>query len=211
MIPTQEELLTELSVLHPSADCELNFQTPFELLVAVVLSAQCTDRRVNEVTKELFKVCNTPKGFVDMPTEELEKYIFSCGFYHNKAKSIKALSKSLIDDFGGVVPSNMTDLKKLRGVGSKTANVVYAVGFGGNGLAVDTHVFRVANRLGIVCENTPQKTEIALKKFFKEEYWSKAHHLLLFHGRYICKSQNPDCGKCPFTEWCAFKEKKCTK
>ncbi|MGN1097010.1 MAG: endonuclease III [Christensenellales bacterium] len=212
MKPTQEEILNQLSVLHPTADCELQFSNPFELLVAVVLSAQCTDKRVNEVTSKLFKVCNTPQGFADMPVETLEKYIFSCGFYHNKAKSIKALSKSLIDDFNGIVPNNMDDLKKLSGVGSKTANVVYAVGFGGAGLAVDTHVFRVANRLGIVNEKTPLATEIALKKFFDKDYWSKAHHLLLFHGRYICKSQNPDCAKCPFTAWCEhYKEKKCTK
>lgn len=136
-----------LDEMHHDADCELNFNSPFELLVAVVLSAQCTDKRVNQVTSELFKIANTPEAFVKMPVEELERHIFSCGFYHNKAKAIKSLSQSVLD-MGGM-PKSRDELMKLQGVGRKTANVVAAVAYGENAIAVDTHVFRVANRIGL--------------------------------------------------------------
>ena len=212
MIPKEEELLSVLEQLHPTADCELNFKTPFELLVAVILSAQCTDKRVNSVTESLFKVASAPSDFVEMDTETLEKMIFSCGFYHNKAKAIKDMSKCLVDKYGGVVPSEIDELVKLSGVGRKTANVVYAVAFHGQAIAVDTHVFRVANRLGIAKASNPLDTEKQLQKYFSQNNWSRAHHLLLFLGRYICKSQKPDCVSCPLKSMCDhYQEAKCTK
>lgn len=194
-----------LDEMHNNADCELNFRSPFELLVAVVLSAQCTDKRVNQVTSELFKVANTPQDFVDMPIDELEKHIFSCGFYHNKAKAIKSLSQSVLD-MGGM-PSSRDELMKLCGVGRKTANVVAAVAYGENAIAVDTHVFRVANRLGLVHAKTPEQTEQQLMSAFDENLWSHLHHLLIFHGRYICHSQRPECDKCLVREYCEYYKK----
>lgn len=194
-----------LDQMHHTADCELNYATPFELLVAVVLSAQCTDKRVNKVTDELFKIANTPEQFANMDVEELERHIFSCGFYHNKAKAIKSLSASIIARGG--MPTTRDELMMLDGVGRKTANVVYAVAYGGNAIAVDTHVFRVANRLGIVHAKTPEQTEVALMSAFDEELWSHLHHLLIFHGRYVCHSQRPECDKCNVRELCEYYKK----
>lgn len=194
-----------LDLMHHEADCELNFGSPFELLVAVVLSAQCTDKRVNKVTDELFKIASTPEQFVAMPIEELEKHIFSCGFYHNKARAIKELSASILE-LGGV-PDTREGLMQLRGVGRKTANVVYAVAYGGNAIAVDTHVFRVANRIGLADAKTPEQTEQQLMEAFDEELWSHLHHLLIFHGRYVCHSQKPDCAICTVKEQCKFYKK----
>lgn len=194
-----------LDSMHREADCELNFASPFELLVAVVLSAQCTDKRVNKVTDELFKIASTPEQFVAMPIEELKKHIFSCGFYHNKARAIKELSASILE-LGGV-PDTREGLMQLRGVGRKTANVVYAVAYGGNAIAVDTHVFRVANRIGLADAKTPEQTERQLMDAFDEELWSHLHHLLIFHGRYVCHSQKPDCAICAVKEQCGFYKK----
>ncbi len=191
--------------MHGNAQCELNFNSPFELLVAVVLSAQCTDVRVNKVTAELFKVANTPQQFVDMPIEELERWIFSCGFYHNKALSIKSLSADILQ-MGGM-PTTQEELQKLRGVGRKTANVVYSVAYGGNAIAVDTHVFRVSNRIGLVSAKTPEQTEDQLMQAFDEELWGRLHHLLIFHGRYVCHSQKPNCGICALKEMCNHYQK----
>ena len=182
-----------LNKMHGDADCELHFGTPFQLLVAVILSAQCTDKRVNMITPELFRHASTPEEFVAMPVEELERLIFSCGFYHSKAKAIKEASASIVA-MGGM-PTTREELMKLRGVGRKTANVVYAVAYGGNAIAVDTHVFRVSNRIGIVSAKTPEETERQLTEAFDEELWSKLHHLLIFHGRYVCHSQKPNCGE----------------
>lgn len=193
------ELLEER---HGGAHCELEFDTPFELLVAVVLSAQCTDKRVNAVTRELFKVASTPEAFVEMPTEELERHIYSCGFYRNKAKAIKELSLSILE-MGGM-PETRDGLMQLRGVGRKTANVVYAVAYGGNAIAVDTHVFRVANRLGLVDAKTPEQTEEGLMAAFDEDKWSRLHHLLIFQGRYVCHSQRPACEECNLREYCKY-------
>lgn len=193
------ELLEER---HGDAHCELNFSTPFELLVAVALSAQCTDKRVNAVTQELFKVANTPEAFVAMPIEELERRIYSCGFYHSKARAIKEMSASILK-IGGV-PSTREGLMQLSGVGRKTANVVYSVAYGGNAIAVDTHVFRVANRLGVVSAKTPEQTEQALMEAFDEDKWSRLHHLLIFQGRYVCHSQRPDCAACNLKEYCNY-------
>ncbi len=190
---------------HGDAHCELNFSTPFQLLVAVVLSAQCTDKRVNEVTKRLFEVASTPEAFVAMPIEELESLIFSCGFYHNKARAIKELSQSVVQRGG--MPSTRDELMALKGVGRKSANVVYSVAYGGNAIAVDTHVFRVANRIGLVNAKTPEETEIGLMQAFDEDKWSRLHHLLIFQGRYVCHSKNPDCAACNLREHCNYYKK----
>ena len=197
-----EKIYRLLGEMHKDADCELDFGSPFQLLVAVILSAQCTDKRVNMITKELFKHASTPEDFVAMPVEELEKLIFSCGFYHNKARAIKEASASIVE--GGGMPTDREGLMKLRGVGRKTANVVYAVAYGGNAIAVDTHVFRVSNRLGIASAKTPEETERQLMAAFDEDKWGHLHHLLIFHGRYTCHSQKPDCAACLLKEECKY-------
>ncbi len=202
MNKTNEEIYNLLSTLHENAQCELDFATPFELLVAVILSAQCTDKRVNMVTDKLFKVANTPEDFVNMPIEELEDWIHSCGFYHNKAKAIKEMSQSVLD-LGGV-PESREELMKLSGVGRKTANVVSAVAFGKNAIAVDTHVFRVSNRIGLAEADTPEKVEEQLMAGFDEDLWSNLHHYLIFHGRYVCKAQKPNCDECPLKNHCKY-------
>ena len=199
---TNEEIYNILSTLHSDAQCELNFTTPFELLVAVILSAQCTDKRVNIVTEQLFKIASTPKDFVDMSITELEEHIKPCGFYHNKAKALKEMAASVLAL--GRVPDTREELMKLSGVGRKTANVVSAVAFGKNAIAVDTHVFRVSNRLGIADGNTPDKVEEQLMAGFDEEIWSKLHHYLIFHGRYMCKAQKPNCADCPLKNHCKY-------
>lgn len=197
-----EKIYRLLGEMHKDADCELDFGSPFQLLVAVILSAQCTDKRVNMITEELFKHASTPEDFVAMPVEELEKLIFSCGFYHNKARAIKEASASIVE--GGGMPTDREGLMKLRGVGRKTANVVYAVAYGGNAIAVDTHVFRVSNRLGIASAKTPEETERQLMAAFDEDKWGHLHHLLIFHGRYTCHSQKPDCAACLLKEECNY-------
>ena len=185
----------------------LNFSTPFELLVAVVLSAQCTDQRVNLVTKELFKNHNTPEKMLLLKQSELEKYIFSCGLYRAKAEHILALSRDILDKFNGQVPNNLKDLQTLKGVGRKTANVVYSVAFKGDAIAVDTHVFRVANRIGLANENSPLKTEKALMQILDKKDWSKSHHYLIYLGRSYCKASSPNCQNCPINKLCEKKIK----
>ena len=197
-----EEILKRLEELYPDAAPALAFGSPYELLVAVILSAQCTDERVNKVTKELFRAHNTPQKMLALSQEELEKYIYSCGFYHNKAKHILSASRDILEKFGGEVPASLEELRTLAGVGRKTANVVYAVAFGGDAIAVDTHVFRVSNRLGLAHAGTPLKTEEQLKENIPQEDWSKAHHWLIWHGRRVCHAQRPDCAHCPLAEVC---------
>lgn len=200
----KDEILAELERLYPDARPALEYKSPYELLVAVILSAQCTDERVNKVTDVLFKKYNTPEKMLTLSQEKLEKYIYSCGFYHNKAAHILSASRDIVEKFGGQVPSAHEDLKKLAGVGQKTANVVYAVAFGGDAIAVDTHVFRVSNRLGLAHANTPEKTELQLKAAISQSEWSKAHHWLIYHGRRVCHSQKPDCVNCTLKAWCEF-------
>ena len=183
---------------------ELHFNSTYELLVAVILSAQCTDKRVNEVTKVLFAVANTPQAIDCMSIQELERYIHACGFYHNKARNIKLMTKQLIQDYNGVVPDNYDELINLAGVGSKTANVVLAVGFGKPGLAVDTHVHRVSNRLGLSNSKSPLVNEKELKMLFPEDKWGKVHHMLLLFGRYYCTSHKPKCENCVFKDKCKY-------
>ncbi len=200
-------LLDELARLYPDAKPALEYGTPYELLVAVILSAQCTDERVNKVTKVLFEKHNTPRTMLKLTQEELEKYIFSCGFYRNKAAHILSASQDILTRYNGEVPSTLQELKTLAGVGQKTANVVYSVAFGGDAIAVDTHVFRVSNRLGIAEGNTPAKVEEGLCAAIPQNLWSKAHHYFIWHGRRVCHSQKPDCAYCTLKEFCKFYKK----
>ena len=199
------EILREV---YRGAKPALLYSSPYELLVAVILSAQCTDERVNKVTHELFKRCNTPEKMCQLSQQELEGYIFSCGLYRSKAAHILSASKDICDRFFGEVPTTVAELKSLAGVGQKTANVVYSVAFGGDAIAVDTHVFRVSNRLGLAKGDTPKKVEEGLNKAIPKEEWSKAHHYLIYHGRRICHSQKPECGICPLKELCDYAKKK---
>lgn len=198
-----EKVLNYLDELFPEPACELKFNSKFELLVSVILSAQCTDKRVNMVTSELFKKYNTPKDFAGLKQEELEKEIKTCGFYHNKAKNIISCSKDILERFNGNVPNNVDDLMSLAGVGKKTANVVFSVGFGGDAIAVDTHVFRVSNRLGIKSKN-PLECEAKLQKLVPKQNWSKVHHQMVLFGRYFCKAIKPNCKECELAEICEY-------
>ncbi len=197
-----KSVVSGLDKMIENPRCELEHRTPFELLVAVILSAQCTDKRVNQVTNELFKTHNKPQDFVDISQEELEEKIHSCGFYHNKAKSIKSASQDIISRFDGKVPDNFDDLLTLAGVGRKTANVVMAVAFGGDNFAVDTHVLRVSNRLGFVNTKDPNKCEEKLCEIFPKNEWSKLHYQMVLFGRYVCKAMKPDCENCVFNANC---------
>lgn len=197
-----ETLLDKLDACYPDAHCELDYGSNWQLLVAVILSAQCTDKRVNQVTSKLFERASTPRDFVDIPLEELEKLIYSCGFYHNKAKNIKLAARDVVEKFGGAVPGTIDQLTTLAGVGRKTANVVFAVGFKGQAMPVDTHVFRLAHRLGLSDGKTPEAVEKDLRAVIPEKYYTRAHHLLIFHGRYTCKSRRPECDKCAVKEYC---------
>ena len=192
----------KLNEMYPDAHCELHYETIFQLLVAVMLSAQCTDKRVNIITKELFKVANTPEKMIKLSVEELEDYIKSCNYYHNKARNILNASKDLVEKFDGQVPNDYNDLISLSGVGNKTANVILAVGFNKNALPVDTHVLRVSNRLGFVKTDNPTKCELALKKVFKDGDFKEIHHLLLLFGRYYCTARNPKCNDCVLKNYC---------
>ena len=186
----------------------LKFSTPFELLIAVILSAQCTDERVNKITARLFKEYNTPEKILTLTKAQLEKFIFSCGLYKSKAEHILSACRDIVDKFGGSVPDNLDDLRTLAGVGRKTANVVYSVAFGGNAIAVDTHVFRVSNRIGLVKADNVLKTEKDLMKILDEKDWSRAHHYLIYLGRSFCKAKNPDCVACPIKDDCLKKIKR---
>ena len=180
----------------------LKFNTPYELLIAVILSAQCTDERVNKITEKLFLEYNTPEKMVTLSQESLEKYIFSCGLYKSKAKHILSASKDIIEKYDGQVPNSLENLRSLAGVGRKTANVVYSVAFKGDAIAVDTHVFRVSNRIGLVKEKNVLNTEKSLMKAIEKNYWSRAHHYLIYLGRSFCKAQKPDCENCPIKQLC---------
>ena len=203
----KKSALAELEKLYPNAKPALRYQTPYELLVAVILSAQCTDERVNKVTAVLFEKYSTPEKMVTLSQSELERYIFSCGFYRMKAEHILSASKDILEKFGGEVPNTVESLMSLAGVGKKTANVVYSVAFGGAAIAVDTHVFRVSNRLGLAKGKTPLEVEAGLNKVIKKSDWSKAHHWLIYHGRQVCHSQKPNCEGCTLNGVCDFYKK----
>lgn len=204
--------IDQMGELFPNAECELTHSNPFELLIAVVLSAQCTDALVNKVTPKLFAKYKKPEDYVQVPLEELQEDIRSIGLYRNKAKNIKKLSQSLLDHFDGQVPREREQLESLAGVGRKTANVVTSVAFGEPAIAVDTHVERVSKRLGICRwkDNVRQVEETLMKKIKKED-WSDAHHRLIFFGRYHCKAQAPKCPTCPLLDMCREGKKRMKK
>ncbi len=204
---TTVEIIQKLGQAYPDAHCELDYGTPYQLLVSVILSAQCTDKRVNVVTKELFAVAPTVYDMVRLSQEQLEKIIYSCGFYRAKASAILSASFDIIDKFGGEVPGTFDELITLKGVGRKTANVVMSVAFHEPAIAVDTHVFRLSHRLGLSDGKTPYEVEKDLDALLKPEEKLLMHHLLIFHGRYCCKSQSPACWRCPITEYCHYGEK----
>ena len=191
-----------LDNLISSPVSELEFGNEFELLIAVMLSAQCTDKRVNIVTEKLFQKYKTPNDFASLSIEQLEEYIKSCNYYHNKAKNIINACSHIVNRFNGKVPDTHEDLISLPGVGNKTANVVQAVAFGQQALPVDTHILRVSNRLGLVNTNSPDKCEKELKIVFKDYDFAKLHHLLLLFGRYYCMARNPKCKDCVFGSIC---------
>ncbi|MBQ7879923.1 MAG: endonuclease III [Clostridia bacterium] len=204
----QKIALAELERLYPDARPALRYSTTYELLIAVILSAQCTDERVNIVTEKLFAEHNTPQTMLLLSQEALEKYIFSCGLYRSKAAHILSASRDIVEKFGGEVPSTFEELTSLSGVGRKTANVVYSVAFGGDAIAVDTHVFRVSNRLGLAKGDTPKQVEDGLHKSVPKEKWSKAHHWLIYHGRRVCRAQKPDCENCTLRGVCDYAKKR---
>ena len=204
----KKEALSRLAKVYFDAKPALRFSTAYELLVAVILSAQCTDERVNKVTEVLFQRYNTPEKMLTLSQTELEKHIFSCGFYHMKARHILSATRDIVEKFGGQVPDTIESLTSLAGVGKKTANVVFSVAFGGDAIAVDTHVFRVSNRLGLAKGKTPLQVEAGLQKAVPKSDWSKAHHWLIWHGRKVCRSQNPKCETCQLCDVCDFYAKK---
>lgn len=199
-----ENIIKILSETYPNAKCALEFQSPYELLVSTILSAQCTDVRVNQVTEELYKDYNTPEKMISLTEEELGEKIKSCGFYKNKSKNILGATRNIIQKYGGKVPETMEELIELPGVGRKTANVVLSNAFGVPAIAVDTHVFRVSNRLGIAKGDTPEKVEKDLMKNIPREMWSDTHHYLIWHGRQICKARKPQCEVCPVAPYCEY-------
>ncbi|WP_017472170.1 endonuclease III [Amphibacillus jilinensis] len=197
------DVLAVMEEMYPDAACELVHENPFELVIAVALSAQCTDQLVNKVTKDLFKKYKTPEDYLSVPLEELQNDIRSIGLYRNKAKNIQKLSRSLIDDFNGVVPETKEELETLAGVGRKTANVVTSVAFGQPAIAVDTHVERVSKRLGICkWKDSPLEVEKTLMRKVPKQAWSDTHHRMIFFGRYHCKARNPNCENCKLLDIC---------
>lgn len=200
-------VLEKLYNMYPNAVSELDYKNAFELLISTILAAQCTDVRVNKVTSELYKEFNTPEKFLTLTEEELGEKIRSCGFYKMKSKNILNTCRILMEEFDSQVPDNREDLMKLSGVGRKTANVVISNAFGKAAIAVDTHVFRVSNRIGLAHSHNVDETEQQLMKNIPEERWSDAHHWLIYHGRRICKARKPLCEKCPLTEECLYYRK----
>lgn len=195
-----------LNEKFPNPKCELNYINNFQLLIAVILSAQCTDKQVNKITNQIFDTYKTPYDFDKLTLEDIELMIKSCGLYKNKAKYIKALSKILVLKYNGQVPENKDELTKLPGVGSKTANVVLSEGFNQSHIAVDTHVFRVSNRIGLVEAKNVVQCEKQLQNNYKKENWSKIHYLLVLFGRYFCKARNPMCKDCELKSFCKYYE-----
>ena len=201
-----------LKKAYPDATCSLDFKTPFQMVVAVMLSAQCTDARVNKTTPALFERCKTIQDFVDIDIQELEDLIHPCGFYKNKAKNIKLCAKQVIENFNGEVPHTMEELLTLAGVGRKSANVILLEAFGiANGIAVDTHAKRVSNRIGLSNEKEPEKIEQDLLKIFPKEDLKDINHLLVWHGRNTCIARKPKCEICKVNNFCKYYKKQLTK
>ncbi len=209
LVPDEKlpEILNNLEIMHPEAACALDFGTRFQLLSAVMLSAQTTDVSVNKVTPVLFAKYPTAEAMAEADPMDVQEIIKTIGLYKNKSKNIVALSKMLVAEYGGEVPGSFDDLVRLPGVGRKTANVVLAEGFGEARIAVDTHVFRVSNRIGLTCAKDPEGVEKGLMERLPEDQWSRTHHLLIFHGRKVCHARKPDCGNCLIAELCLYSER----
>lgn len=201
---TVKKILPLLKKMHPAARCELVYNNPLELLVATILSAQCTDVRVNQVTETLFKKYRTAKAYAQASQEKLEEDIRSTGFYRNKAKSIRQCALDIIERFDGKVPDNLDDLVTLPGIGRKTANVILGNAFGVPGITVDTHVLRLSQRLGLTDKKDAVKVEFGLNEIIPKKEWTNVSHLLIFHGRYICKARKPECEKCHLPRYCQY-------
>ena len=201
---TTKAVLEILNETYAGAKCGLDFTSHYELLVSTILSAQCTDERVNIVTKELYKEYNTPQTMITLSEEELGEKIKSCGFYKNKSKNILGATKLILEKHKGEVPSTMEELIELPGVGRKTANVVLSNAFGVPAIAVDTHVFRVSNRIGLALAKNVEEVEQQLMKNIPKKMWSDAHHYIIWHGRKICKARKPNCEMCPIAPYCEF-------
>lgn len=203
----REAILKILEDTYSGTKTALNYDSPFELLIAVILSAQCTDERVNKITARLFPKFNTPEKMGALSQEEMEEQIRDCGLYHAKAKNILATCHMLVQEFDSKIPDNITTLMKLPGVGKKTANVVASIIYNVPAIAVDTHVFRVSHRLGLAKGADPLATEKELQKIIPMEKWSDAHHWFIWHGRKICKARKPLCTECAVLAECPYKEK----
>jgi len=196
-----------LRAANPEPRTELEYGSTFQLLVAVILSAQATDRSVNAATRELFRIAPTPRAMLDLGLAGLKRHIRTIGLYNSKAKHIMATAAALVERHGGEVPAERTAREALPGVGRKTANVVLNTAFGQPTIAVDTHIFRVANRTGLAPGKTPREVEAALEALTPREFVQNAHHWLILLGRYICKARRPDCPRCPVARWCAWPDK----
>ena len=205
-----DDIIKVLDILedtYPEAECALDHKNVFELLVCVVLSAQTTDKSVNRISPELFSKYPDAKALSEADQADVEEILHSIGMYRTKAKNIISLAKELVIRYHGIVPNTYEELVELPGVGRKTANVVLSVGFGVQRIAVDTHVFRVANRIGLVSEKDVLKTELSLMDCIPEDRWSKTHHSLIFHGRNICDARKPKCNECPIADICQWDQK----
>ncbi len=206
----QEKILIireRLTALYPDTECTLVYEDPFQLLIATQLAAQCTDARVNIVTKTLFKKYPTVESFANAELSELEQDIKSTGFYHNKAKNIIGCAKKLLSDFNGEVPKTMEELLSLPGTGRKTANLVLGDAFGIPGIVIDTHAKRLSGRLGLTKEETPEKIEKDLAKFVPKDYWTMLGHHFVDHGRAVCDARKPKCGECTLSDVCSYAKK----
>ena len=202
-------LFNKLKNYYPDATCSLDFSEPFQLVVAVMLSAQCTDERVNKTTPKLFERCKTIEDFANISIDELEDIIHPCGFYKNKAKNIKLCAKQVLENFNGIVPYTMKELISLAGVGRKSANVIMLEVFGiAEGVAVDTHAKRISNLTGLSKEKEPEKIERDLLKTFPKKCWKDLNHLFVWHGRNVCVARNPKCNICPISNLCKFAKSK---
>lgn len=204
----REAILALLEETYMGTETALHYSTPFELLVAVIMSAQCTDERVNKITARIFPKYNTPEKMGALSQEQLEEEIRDCGLFRSKAKNLLATCKMLTGEYNSVIPDTIEELMKLPGVGKKTANVVASIVYKVPAIAVDTHVFRVSHRLGLAKGDDPLAVEKELQKAIPKNKWSDAHHWLIWHGRKICKARKPLCSECVLVELCPYKEKK---
>lgn len=200
-------IYARLRQLDPDPDTELHYGSPFELLISVILSAQATDVSVNKATDRLYRDANTPEAILSLGVEGLKPYIQTIGLYNNKARNIIETCRTLVDSYGSEVPRTRAELEQLPGVGRKTANVILNTAFGEPTIAVDTHIFRVANRTGIARGKTPLEVEKRLTRLTPDEFRQNAHHWLILHGRYVCKARKPLCTECPIVEWCEYRHK----